>query len=153
MISTFLKKNIQNLLSFQKNFVLLQSLNVNNNDECQSNIYQRHLSDKPQACRYNCPCHRVAPHCSRVFTLCKTAVSSENLKNIHSVSPASVFKRIIGRVERGSFTFIVQKRAYSLINRMANSVLTLFKLHLWVLTLLNYSLYFYTIHLCQFYTS
>ena len=51
MISTFLKKNIQNLLSFQKNFILLQSLNVNNNDECLSNIYQRHLSDKPQACR------------------------------------------------------------------------------------------------------
>ena len=93
------------------------------------------------------------PRRCRVFTLCKTAVSSENLKNIHSVSPASVFKRIIGRVERGSFTFIVQKRAYTLINRMANSVLTLFKLHLRVLTLLNYSLNFYTIHLCQFYTS
>ena len=29
----------------------MQSLNVNNNDECQYNIYQRHLSDKPQACR------------------------------------------------------------------------------------------------------
>ena len=47
----FSKKISKIFCRFKKNFVLLQSLNVNNNDECLSNIYQRHLSDKPQACR------------------------------------------------------------------------------------------------------
>ena len=82
-------------MSFQKIFVLLQSLNVNNNDECQSNIYQRHLSDKPQACRQIGIEKNHPPNCKdlRILILCISilfTLSGCEKQDIESLSPSDI---------------------------------------------------------------